>query len=65
MLFGYVCMAVAGRTVARSGVFVQASLSHLGDTSKKSPRSFARILVHASKLSFEQKTISLRRDGLA
>jgi len=31
-LFGYECVAVAGRTVARSVIFSQASLSHLGET---------------------------------
>ena len=36
--FGYVCMAGVGRTMARSDVFAQASLSRLGETSRKRPR---------------------------
>jgi len=38
MLFGYECMAVAGRIVARPDVFAQATLSHLGETCRNRPR---------------------------
>ncbi|QCE13673.1 hypothetical protein DEO72_LG11g668 [Vigna unguiculata] len=38
MLFGFVCRADAGRTVARSDTFTQASLSRLGENSRNRPR---------------------------
>jgi len=34
LLFGYECVVVVGRTVAISDVFAQASMSHLGETSR-------------------------------
>jgi len=37
-LFGCECVAVTGRTMARSVVFAQASLSRLGETRRNRPR---------------------------
>jgi len=46
-------------------IFTQANSSPIGESSKTSPKSFARILAQASELDFKRKTILLRRDGLA
>jgi len=45
-------MVVSGRTMARSDVFVQASLSRLGETSKNRPK-------FALKLSLKRRALIL------
>ena len=62
MLCGYVCMDVAGRTVTRSNVFAQASLSRLGETCRNMLGSCSSSR-SGGELSFERGDISLRREG--
>jgi len=68
MLFGYVCMAVAGRTMARYDVFAQVGLFRLGETSRNRPK-FAlelslkrRALVLSEVLSLSSERGSPKRE---
>jgi len=63
--FGWISSFACVEQWGRTANFVQASSSRLGESSRSSPRGFARAPAQAGKLSFERKTISLRRDGLA
>jgi len=68
LLFGYECMVVAGRTMARSDVFTQPSLSRLGKTSRNTPRFILelslrwRALVLSEVLSCLDERGSLKRE---
>jgi len=53
-----VCMR---EIVVRTDILVQASLSRLG----KNSRSWPRLLLELSELSFERRIISLKREGVA
>ncbi|QCE14806.1 hypothetical protein DEO72_LG11g1812 [Vigna unguiculata] len=60
-----VCCCCHMKQGTRTAIFAQVSSPRLGESSRTSPRSFARVLAQASELSFERKTISLKQDGLA
>ena len=49
------------KTVARFDNLAQASLSHLGEMSRGSPRSFSAKGRSGDWLSFERASVSLRR----
>ncbi|QCE11220.1 hypothetical protein DEO72_LG10g2453 [Vigna unguiculata] len=55
ILVGYVCMAVAGRTVARPDVFAQANLSRLGETCRNRAR-------FALELSLKRRALVLSKE---
>ncbi|QCD95869.1 hypothetical protein DEO72_LG6g566 [Vigna unguiculata] len=57
-------MAVAGGTMVRPDVFVQATLSRLGETCRNRLGSYSSSRL-GGELSFERGDISLRREGLA